>query len=151
MLARVFTAALAGFTARPITVEVDLARGLPAFHLVGLPDSAVRESKERVMAALSNSGFETPLRRITVNLAPADEPKSGTGFDLPIALAILKASRTIATPTDHPPMAALGELSLDGRVQPVRGVLPISAALKAIGAREVLVAPENAAEAALVD
>jgi magnesium chelatase family protein len=74
------------------------------------------------MAALSNSGFETPLRRITVNLAPADEPKSGTGFDLPIALAILKASRTIATPTGHPPMAALGELSLDGRVQPVRGV-----------------------------
>lgn len=151
MLARVFTAALAGFTARPITVEVDLARGLPAFHLVGLPDGAVRESKERVMAALSNSGFETPLRRITVNLAPADEPKSGTGFDLPIALAILKASRTIAAPTDHPPMAALGELSLDGRVQPVRGVLPIAAALKAMGAREVLVAPENAAEAALVD
>jgi magnesium chelatase family protein len=151
VLARVFTAALAGFTARPITVEVDLARGLPAFHLVGLPDGAVRESKERVMAALSNSGFEAPLRRITVNLAPADEPKSGTGFDLPIALAILKASRTIATPADHPPMAALGELSLDGRVQPVRGVLAIAAALKAMGAREVLVAPENAAEAALVE
>ena len=74
MLARVLTASLTGLSARPIVVEVDLARGLPAYHLVGLPDGAVRESRERIMAALVNSGFEAPLRRITVNLAPADEP-----------------------------------------------------------------------------
>lgn len=148
MLARVLTAALSGLSARPITVEVDLGRGLPSFQLVGLPDGAVRESRERVKAALSNSGFDAPLRRITVNLAPADEPKSGTGFDLPIALAILAASGTLSASAN---LAAIGELSLDGRVQPVRGVLPSVAALMARGARSVFVAPENAAEAALVD
>ena len=97
MLARVYTASLLGLTARPITVEVDLARGLPTFHLVGLPDGAVRESRERVAAALKNSGFSLPVRRITVNLAPADQPKSGSGFDLPIALAILGAAGSVAS------------------------------------------------------
>jgi magnesium chelatase family protein len=123
VLARVHTASLLGLTARPITVEVDLARGLPTFHLVGLPDGAVRESREWVTAALKNSGFALPLRRITVNLAPADQPKSGSGFDLPIALAILEAEGSIAPAGDRP-LAALGELALDGRVRPVRGVLP---------------------------
>ncbi|HUP01305.1 MAG TPA: YifB family Mg chelatase-like AAA ATPase [Gemmatimonadota bacterium] len=152
MLARVLTAALAGLSARPITVEVDLARGLPAFHLVGLPDGTVRESRERVLAALANSGFDAPLRRITVNLAPADEPKSGSGLDLPIALAILCASGAVQPPVgDAPPLAAIGELSLDGRVCSVRGVLPAAAALKAAGAREFLVPSGNAGEAALVD
>jgi magnesium chelatase family protein len=150
VLARVYTASLLGLTARPITVEVDLARGLPTFHLVGLPDGAVRESRERVTAALHNSGFSLPLRRITVNLAPADEPKSGSGFDLPIALAILQADGTLAPPRGEPPLAALGELALDGRVRPVRGVLPAVAALAALGASQVLVAVENAREAALV-
>jgi magnesium chelatase family protein len=149
VLARVHTASLLGLTARPITVEVDLARGLPTFHLVGLPDGAVRESRERVTAALKNSGFALPLRRITVNLAPADLPKSGSGFDLPIALAILEAEGSIAPAGDRP-LAALGELALDGGVRPVRGVLPAAAALAAAGAEQVLVARENAREAALV-
>ncbi|MFN2382746.1 MAG: YifB family Mg chelatase-like AAA ATPase, partial [Gemmatimonadota bacterium] len=150
MLARVLTASLAGLAARPITVEVDLARGLPTFHLVGLPDGAVRESRERVVAALANSGFDVPLRRITVNLAPADEPKSGTGFDLPIALAILCAAGVIHA-AEGIPLAALGELSLDGQVRPVRGALPAAGALRDTGARELLVAEENAGEAALVE
>jgi magnesium chelatase family protein len=150
VLARVHTASLHGLTARPITVEVDLARGLPTFHLVGLPDGAVRESRERVTAALGNSGFSLPARRITVNLAPADEPKRGSGFDLPIALAILQADGTLAPPGPGRPLAALGELALDGRVRPVRGVLPATAALAALGAAQVLVAAENAPEAALV-
>lgn len=149
MLARVLTAALAGLTARPFTVEVDLARGLPTFHLVGLPDGAVRESRERVWAALGNSGFSPPLRRITVNLAPANEPKAGTGFDLPIALAILWAEGALALPPGAV-VAALGELGLDGRVRPVSGTLPIAAALLRAGAMEMLVAPETASEAALV-
>ncbi len=147
MLARVLTADIAGLAARPITVEADLARGLPAFLLVGLPDGAVRESRERVHAALANSGFESPNCRITVCLAPADEPKSGSGFDLPIALAILAAAGTVAPAA---PVAALGELGLDGTVRPVRGVLPIVAALAAAGAREALVPAGNGAEAALV-
>ncbi len=148
MLARVHTASLHGLTARPITVEVDLARGLPTFHLVGLPDGAVRESRERVTAALGNSGFALPLRRITVSLAPADEPKRGSGFDLPIALAILRADRSLDPSAG--PLAALGELALDGRVRPVRGVLPATVALAGSGASQVLVAAENAREAALV-
>lgn len=147
MLARVHTASLLGLTARRITVEVDLARGLPTFHLVGLPDGAVRESRERVTAALKNSGFSLPVRRITVNLAPADQPKSGSGFDLPIALAILAAEGSLIPAR---PLAALGELALDGRVRPVRGVLPAAAALAQGGAGQVLVAQENAREAALV-
>ena len=150
MLARVHTASLLGLTARPITVEVDLARGLPTFHLVGLPDGAVRESRERVTAALGNSGFALPVRRITVNLSPADEPKRGSGFDLPIALAILEADGSLAPSRAAGPLAALGELALDGRVRPVRGVLPAIAALAAAGASQVLVAAENAREAALV-
>ncbi|MGH7550104.1 MAG: YifB family Mg chelatase-like AAA ATPase [Gemmatimonadota bacterium] len=151
MLARVLTASLAGLSARPIVVEIDLARGLPAYHLVGLPDGAVRESRERIMAALANGGFTVPLRRITVNLAPADEPKSGTGFDLPIALGILAAAGGLMAPAGRGPLAALGELGLDGRVRPVRGTLPVAAAMRAAGAREILVARETAPEAALVD
>jgi magnesium chelatase family protein len=150
VLARVLTADLAGLAARPITVEADLARGLPAFLLVGLPDGAVRESRERVMAALVNSGFEPPVCRITVNLAPADEPKSGAGLDLPIALAILIAAGQVAAPPSAV-VAALGELALDGSVRSVRGTLPVAAALAACGAHELLVPETNAAEAALVE
>jgi len=146
VLARVRTAALAGISARPITVEVDLARGLPAFHLVGLPDGAVRESRERVTAALSNRGFDEPLRRITVNLAPADLPKQGTAFDLPIALAILIADGSVALEPGRA-VAAFGELALDGSVRPVRGALPLAAGVAGRG--EVLVPADNAREAAL--
>lgn len=150
VLARVLTADLTGLAARPITVEVDLARGLPAFHLVGLPDGAVRESRERVLAALVHSGVTPPVCRITVNLAPADEPKSGSAFDLPIALGILAAANELAVPAGVT-IAALGELALDGRVQPVRGALPMAVALAAAGAREVLVPAANGREAALVE
>ncbi|MDX1623146.1 MAG: YifB family Mg chelatase-like AAA ATPase, partial [Gemmatimonadota bacterium] len=150
MLSRVRTATLAGLSARPIFVEVDLARGLPSFHLVGLPDGAVRESRDRIQAALGNSGFVPPLRRTTVNLAPADEPKSGTGFDLPIALAILAAADALPLPPERS-VAAVGELGLDGAVRPIRGVLPMARVVRAEGIEELLVPPENGAEAALVD
>ncbi|WP_294945843.1 YifB family Mg chelatase-like AAA ATPase [Sulfurivirga sp.] len=122
-LARVHTYALNGLEAPPVTVEVHLGNGLPGFTLVGLPEGAVRESRERVRSALQSCGFELPARRITVNLAPADLPKSGSRFDLPIALGILLASGQLP-PDRIAPVAWLGELGLSGAVRPVSGVLP---------------------------
>ena len=109
MLARVLTASLTGLSARPIVVEVDLARGLPAYHLVGLPDGAVRESRERIKSALLNSGFGYPNKSVTINLAPANVRKEGAGFDLPMALGILGAMGVVANTDNH---LFVGELSL---------------------------------------
>ncbi len=121
--AQVQSFALSGIEALPVTVEVHLANGLPAFNIVGLPEGAVRESRERVRSALQNAGFEMPARRITVNLAPANLPKSGTRFDLPIALGILQASAQLpASPFEK--TAWIGELGLNGELRPVEGVLP---------------------------
>ncbi len=147
-LAIVYTRAQVGIQAPLVTVEVHLANGLPSLSTVGLPEAAVKESKDRVRGALLNARFEFPLRRITINLAPADLPKEGGRFDLPIAIGILAASNQI-------PQDALshyefvGELALSGELRPVRGVLPV--ALAARDADRILVVPrENAGEAALV-
>ncbi len=147
-LAVVHSRAAVGIDAPPVTVEVHLANGLPALSIVGLPEAAVKESKDRVRGALLTARFEFPARRITINLAPADLPKEGGRFDLPIAIGLLAASGQV------PPEALaqyefLGELALSGELRAVRGVLP--AALQAARAGRTLVVPEgNAAEAALV-
>ncbi len=150
MLARVQSAAVVGLDAVPVDVEVDVSPGIPAFAVVGLPDTAVREARERVRSAIRNTGYEMPARRITVNLAPADTRKEGPAFDLPIALGILAATRQV-------PQAALdgyvvvGELSLDGTVRPVAGVLSIALASRQRRCRGLVVAEANADEASIVD
>ena len=148
MLARATTHALVGLDARPIEVEAHLQRGVPAFVIVGLPDKACQEAKERVRSGIASAELEWPLRRITVNLAPAGLRKEGSGFDLPIALAILAASRQL--PLDRlASHAALGELALDGRVRPVRGAIVAAEAALQTGLAKLLCAAESAAEAAL--
>ncbi len=150
MLASITSLAVLGVNAYPVQVEVDLAPGLPAFNLVGLPNEAVRESRERVRAALANSGYALPVNRITVNLAPAGVRKEGAGFDLPIALAVLAASG--ALPAESlPGLAVVGELALDGAVRPVRGVLPMAVAAAGDGVHTLVAPAENAAEAAVVE
>jgi len=148
MPARVRSAIVFGVEADDVFVEVDVAPGLPAFTTVRLPDSAVRESRDRGRAAIRYAGLEFPLDRITVNLAPAEVPEAGTGFDLPTALAILSATG-IVEPDRFENMVALGELSLDGRSQPVLGVLPVALHCRR-GVRRLLVPAGNAEEAAVV-
>lgn len=150
MLARCSTASLQGLEAQEVTVEVDLAPGLPGLHMVGLADAAVQESRERVRSALRHSGLKVPLTRVIVNLAPADLRKEGPGFDLPIALALLVASGQL-NPAATGGVWSCGELGLDGSLRPVRGVL--SLALQALhqGARALVVPTANAREAQLVD
>src|ERR1041385_5115710 len=150
MLARLRSAAVLGIDAYLVDVEVDLANGLPSFATVGLPQGAVKEGRERVTAALVNAGFEFPLKRITVNLAPADVRKEGSAFDLPIALGILAASEQL------PPAALeghvfLGELGLQGDLRPVRGALPMALSARGAGVGAVVVPAANVAEAAVVD
>ncbi len=152
MLAAIRSAAVLGIDAYDITVEVDVAPGLPQWVIVGLPASTVKESRERVSAALINSGFSVPPRRITVNLAPADTRKEGTAFDLPIALGVLVGAGMIAAAAVARCLVA-GELGLDGSVRPIRGALSIARRLAASGsaAETTLILPaENVAEAALV-
>jgi magnesium chelatase family protein len=149
MLASVQTAALHGIESVSVAVEVDLSFGLPALVMVGLPDMAVRESRDRVKAAIRNSGFEFPQERITVNLAPADVRKAGAAFDLPIALGVLAASGVVTSRTARNALV-IGELSLDGSMHPTRGVLPIAAGARRDGHRELLLPSANAAEARLV-
>ncbi len=147
-LAVVFSRAQVGMQAPLVTVEVHLTNGLPAFSLVGLPETAVKESKDRVRSALINSRYEFPLRRITVNLAPADLPKEGTRFDLPIAIGILAASGQLA----RAPLRQhefLGELALSGEMRSVRGALPVTLQARSAG-RHLLLPRENAPEASLV-
>ncbi len=150
MLARLKSAAVLGIDAYLVDVETDLSNGLPFFTTVGLPQGAVKEGKERVTAALVNSGFEYPLRRITVNLAPADVRKEGSGFDLAIALGILAASEQIKA-SDLEGLVVLGELGLQGDLRPVRGALSMAMAAQAGGAREVILPGVNVAEAAVVE
>ncbi|KPK40047.1 MAG: ATP-dependent protease [Gammaproteobacteria bacterium SG8_47] len=147
-LAVVFSRAAVGIDAPLVSVETHLANGLPSLSIVGLPETAVRESKDRVRAALLNAGFAFPTRRITINLAPADLPKDGGRFDLPIALGILAASGQIPAA----PLAGhefIGELALGGALRPVRGVLPAAREAAANG-RSLVLAPDNAPEATLV-
>jgi magnesium chelatase family protein len=150
MLAAAQTFTLDGIAARPVRVEVDVHRGLPAFAVVGLPDTAVREARERVRAALANCDFDFPLRRIVANLAPAGLRKVGPGLDLPIAVALLVASGQLDWER-LPRLALAGELALDGSVRPVPGVLAIAEAAREQGLEAVVVPAENGPEAALVD
>ncbi|HET6569991.1 MAG TPA: magnesium chelatase domain-containing protein, partial [Solirubrobacterales bacterium] len=139
MLATARTFTLDGISARPVRVEVDVHRGLPAFSMVGLPDTAVREARERVRAALVNCGFEFPLRRIVVNLAPASLRKAGPGMDLAIASALLSASGQLDWGSRAEPPAMVGELALDGSVRAVSGVLAIAEAARELGSPAIVV------------
>ena len=150
MLACVATFALEGVSTKEVTVEVDVRRGLGSFTLVGLPDRAVRESRERVRAAVLNSALEFPQKRITVNLAPAHVRKAGPSFDLAIALGLLAATEQV--PIEATARYALcGELSLSGEIKPVSGTLAVALGARKAGFRNLLVPAENAAEAALVE
>lgn len=150
MLSKVLSSALLGIDAIPVEVETDISQGLPQFATVGLPDGAVKESKDRVKSALKNAGYEFPNRKITVNLAPADLKKEGTAFDLPISMGILAATGVVKTGRlkDY---ILMGELSLDGGVKPVRGCLPVAVAARKDGRRGIVVPLENAPEAAVVE
>jgi magnesium chelatase family protein len=147
-LATTYCRAALGIQAPLVAVETHLANGLPAFSIVGLPEKALQEARDRVRSALVNSGFEFPARRITVNLAPADLPKQGARFDLAIAIGILTASGQL--PADGlERLELLGELTLAGKVRPVNGVLPVAIACAADG-RTLILPERNAAEASLV-
>jgi magnesium chelatase family protein len=149
MLAKVTSFALIGLESTLVDVEVDISRGLPSQIIVGLPDAAVRESAERVRAAIVNSGLVHPRARLTVNLAPADLRKEGPAYDLPIAVGILLATEQVGADLSN--AGLVGELSLDGQVRSVTGVLPMAVAAKVRGMTELYVPEANAAEAALVE
>ncbi len=148
MLAKVTSGALIGIDAYPVEVEVDIAQGLPQFSTVGLPEGAVKESKDRVKSAIKNSGYDFPTRRITINLAPADIRKEGAAFDLPIAIGILCAIGVVdAKALEN--FVLMGELSLDGRIKPVHGVLPVAIAAQSWQKKALILPHENAAEGAV--
>lgn len=149
MISRLYSASLIGIDVYPIEVEVDLAKGLPSFNTVGLPDTAVKESRERVKAALNNSGYRFPNSRITINLAPADVRKEGTGFDLPICMGIL-ASLGIIDKNYLEDYIIIGEISLDGKIRPIHGALSCSIIAKRMG-KNLLLPKSNANEAAIVE
>ena len=150
MLAKIFSSTVIGIEGCIVEVEVDLANGLPAFTIVGLPETAVKESKERVKAAIRNSGYKFPANRITVNLAPADIKKEGTGFDLPIAIGILVAKEII--PADvAAQFVMLGELSLGGRIKAVKGTLPMAFAADRARRRRIVIPAANRSEVGFVD
>jgi magnesium chelatase family protein len=150
MLARVLSSAVIGIEAYIVEVEVDISQGLPSFSTVGLPEGAVRESKERVKTSIKNSGYHFPSDRITVNLAPADIKKEGAAFDLPMALGILTATGLVSG-TSHAEHLVLGELSLDGLIRPIKGALPMAVAAKEKGIKGIFLPQDNASEAAVVD
>jgi magnesium chelatase family protein len=150
MLAKVLSSAVIGIDAYIVEVEVDIAQGLPTFSTVGLPEGAVRESKDRVKAAIKNSGYHFPSDRITVNLAPADVRKEGSAFDLPMALGILSATGLIERSASEGYLF-IGELALDGLIRAVNGVLPMAIGAKALGLKGVFLPEENALEAAVVE
>ena len=150
MPSTVLSAATLGIDAYPVHVEVDTDRSLPTFTVVGLPDSAVRESKERVLAAIKNAGYQWPRRKITINLAPADRKKEGSAFDLPIAVGVLAASQQIK-PVSLAEFALLGELSLNGSVRPVHGMLSMATSLHQQGLYGMIVPTQNAREAAIAN
>jgi magnesium chelatase family protein len=150
VLACLRSAALVGVEAEPVQIEIDVSFGLPSFTVIGLPDTTVRESRDRVRAAIKNSGYEFPAHRITVNMAPADVRKGGSSFDLPIALGLLAVTGPL-TRRESPDTIVLGELSLDGAINGIRGVLPVAIAARRHGISRLLLPPQNAAEASLVD
>ena len=149
MLATIESATVIGVDACRVHVEIDVSRGFPHFQLVGLPDTSIKESRDRVRAAMLNSGFDFPPSRITINLAPGDVRKGGPTFDLPIAIGLLAARGEIKR-DDFAGIVHVGELSLDGSIQPARGVLPIAAEARRNGAKALLLPHDNLAEASVV-
>ena len=147
MLIKMRTATLSGVEGRLVTVETDLRRGMPEFSVVGLADTTIRESCKRLRPAIANSGYTFPSERITVNLVPANTPKEGSHFDLPIAVSIILLMEGLEPPAET---ALLGEVSLDGSVHSVRGVLPLTMCLRSAGIRDIIVPWENAEEAAVL-
>ena len=154
MLFKITSAAVFGIDAYVVEVEVDLTPKatdsmMPSFMMVGLPDAAVRESRERIRAAINNCGFFFPIHRVTVNLAPADVKKAGSSFDLPIAVGILGANGDLKK-EELSDTLMVGELSLDGRVRPIKGALPVAVAARSLGMKRMFLPQENAEEAAVV-
>lgn len=151
MHSKVFSATTIGVDAHLVEVEVDLSGGMLEFHIVGLPDAAIRESKRRVLTALKNNGLRLPEKKITVNLAPADLKKEGTLFDLPIAMALLQAADMIsATSAFLAETIIIGELSLDGSIRPIKGTLPIACDLQKLNKKRIIVPQANAHEVAII-
>ncbi len=150
MIANIYTGAVQGIEGYKINVEVDITAAIPGFTIVGLPDTAVSESRERIRSAIKNSGFSFPTKKIIVNLAPADIRKEGSGFDLPIAIGVLTSSE-ILEPEKLKDYAFIGELSLDGSLRGVSGILPIVLQLKKSNINKIILSKENASEAALVE
>jgi magnesium chelatase family protein len=150
MFAKTLGAGILGLNGVLFSIEVDISNGIPGMEIVGLPDTAVRESKERVRAAIRNAGYEGPCRRITVNLAPADQKKDGSGLDLPIAIGILAASEqlTVSELTD---VVLVGELSLDAKLRGINGVLPMAIMCRQTGIKRIVLPVDNAVEAKIVD
>lgn len=149
MIAKVKSGALKGVDAYIVEVEVDIAFGMPRFTIVGLPENAVKESKDRVKAAIKNSGYRFPSNRVTINLAPADVRKEGTGFDLPIAIGLLAAQEILAV-NDLKEYLLFGELSLDGRLKATQGILPMALACRQARLAGIIIPQDNAQEAAVV-
>ena len=149
MYARTWGETTRGINGEMVTVEVDVTNGMPAFEMVGLPDTAVKEARERVKAAVKNSGFRFPDTHITVNLAPADLKKDGAGLDLPIALGVLAAKKYVKLPDPMPVFA--GELALDGSLRPVNGILPMILRARDEGLPAIFIPSGNATEGELVD
>jgi len=150
MLSKVKSFGLMGIDGYVVIVETDISSGIPAFDIVGLGDTAVKESKERVRSAIKNAGLEFPIKRITVNLAPADKKKEGSAFDLPIALGILFATEQIVN-REIDNYAFIGELSLDGEIKPIKGILPMVISARQNGIENIIVPMKNADEAAVVN
>ena len=150
MIVKIISGAILGIESYPVEVEVDTSSGLPQFSTVGLPDTAVKESKDRIKSAIKNTGYRFPKHRVTVNLAPADIKKEGTGFDLPIAVGIL-AAEDIVERTKLKEYMLIGELSLDGRIKGVNGALSASYQAKNMGLKGIVVPRDNAVEAAMVE
>lgn len=151
MIAKIYCFALNGLEGIPVEVETDINRGMPAYEMVGLPDTAVKESKERVRSALKNSGFSFPLNKITVNFAPADIRKEGASFDLAVAVSLLKASDQLYGSINTDDIVFLGELALDGTLRPVSGLLPILISAKNRGFSKFMIPSENAKEARFLE
>lgn len=151
MLANVYSTSIHGIEGIIVEVEVDISKGLPVYSLVGLPDIAVKESKERVYSAIKNNGFQYPMKKITINLAPADIKKEGPYYDLPIAIGILCASESLTIKINLKDYVFIGELSLKGVLRPVKGILPMVIAAQKYGFKKIIVPYENSLEASLVN
>ena len=149
MLSKIMSFALSGLEGVPVEVETDINKGMVSYDLVGLPDAAVKESKERVRSAIKNSALCFPVNKITINLAPADIKKEGSHYDLPLAVSILKASDQLTAKTDG--IIFLGELALDGGLRPVAGILPILISAKAKGYTRFIIPAANSNEASYIE